>query len=120
MAIFPVEDKGGRELSELVACTLTNPDLKTQSERWINLGESFGIGRYQTEAGLRLTFRDHPAVAAELQTLVSVESECCSWATWTVASDGNGILVMEARSQGDGITTLHGMFTAAGGYGART
>ena len=111
MAIFPAEDTGERELSELVACTLTDTDLKTQSARWINLGENFGMGRYQTEEGLRLTFRDHPAVAAELQALVSVESECCSWATWTVESDGNGILVMEARSQGDGITTLHGMFT---------
>ena len=94
-----------------VACTLTGTDLKTQGERWIDVGENFGIGRQQTEDGLRLTFRDDPAVAAELHALVSVENECCSWATWTVEGDGNATLVMEARSKGEGITTLHGMFT---------
>ena len=103
MAIYPREDT--------VACTLTNTDVKTQSERWIGLAANFGIGRHQTEDGLRLTFRDLPAVAAELHALVSVENECCRWATWTVKSDGNGTLVMEARSHGDGITTLHGMLT---------
>ena len=48
-------------LDELVACTLTGADLKTQRERWINLGENFGIGRTQTSDGLRLRFRYHPA-----------------------------------------------------------
>ena len=111
MAMHPAGGTVGRELAELVACTLNGTDLKTESERWINLGQNFGIGRHQTEDGLRLTFTDHPAVAAELHALVSVENECCSWATWTVGSDGNGTLVMEARSQGQGIATLHGMFT---------
>ena len=36
------------ELSELVACTLIDTDLKTQRERWINLGENFGLGRHRT------------------------------------------------------------------------
>jgi hypothetical protein len=99
------------ELSELVACTLNDTDLKTQRERWMNVGEHFGIGRRQTADGLRLTFEDHPAVAAELQALVAVENDCCSWAAWTVERDEDGTLVMAARSQGDGITTLHGMFT---------
>ena len=100
-----------RELSELVACTLNATDLMTQRERWINLGENFGTGRRQTADGLRLTFKDHSAVAAELQALVAVENECCSWAAWTVEHDEDGTLVMAARSQGEGIATLHGMFT---------
>jgi hypothetical protein len=101
-----------RELSELVACTLTDTDLKTQRERWINLGENFGIARRETPDGLRLTFKGHPAVEAELQALVDVENECCSWAAWTVERE-NGALTMAARSQGEGIATLHGMFTGA-------
>jgi len=101
------------ELSELVACTLIDTDLKTQRERWINLGENFGLGRYETDDGLRLTFKDHPAVKAELQALVAVENECCSWAAWGIERGEDGAIVMAAHSQDDGIAALHGMFTSA-------
>jgi len=107
------------ELSELVACTLIDTDLKTQQERWIDLGENFGLGRYETDDGLRLTFRDHPAVEAELRALVAVENECCSWASWRIERDGGGALVMAARSQDNGIAALHGMFTNAAPWSRR-
>src|SRR5262245_48133551 len=100
------------ELSELVACTLIGTDLKTQRERWISLGENFGLGRVETDDGLQLTFTDHPAVEAELRALVTVENECCSWAAWSVERGGDGALVMAARSQDDGIPALHGMFNS--------
>ena len=102
-----------RELSELVACTLSDTGPKTQRERWINLGENFATARKETADGLRLTFTDHPAVAAELQALVDVENDCCSWAAWSVERDEHGALVMTARSQGEGIATLHRMLTNA-------
>jgi hypothetical protein len=110
---------GERELSELVACTLTDTDLKTQRERWINLGENFGLGRYETTDGLRLTFKAHPAVQAELQALIDVENECCSWAAWSVERSEDGALVMAARSQDDGIAALHGMFTSVAPWSRR-
>jgi hypothetical protein len=100
------------DLSELVACTLTATDLKSQRERWINLGTNFGRGRVQTDDGLRLLFVDHPAVEEELHALVAVENECCSWAAWSVERD-DGDLVMAARSKGEGIVTLHGMFQSS-------
>jgi hypothetical protein len=100
------------ELSELIACTLTNTDLKTQRKRWINVGTNFGIARETTDDGLRLTFEDHPAIEQELQALVEVENDCCSWASWTVERTA-GALVMAARSKGEGIATLHGMFKDA-------
>jgi hypothetical protein len=98
------------ELSELVACTLTDSDLKTQRERWLALGENFGLGRQETDDGLRLSFRQHPAIRKELDALVAVENECCSWAEWSV-EDESDTLVMAARSEGAGVETLHGMFT---------
>jgi len=98
------------ELSELVACTLSDTDLKTQRERWLALGENFGLGREETTDGLRLSFRYHPQIQAELEALVVVENECCSWAAWSVEREGDR-LVMAARSQETGVTTLHGMFT---------
>ena len=113
MATQSMDAAAEHELSELVACTLIDTDLKTQRERWTNLGENFGLGRYETDDGLRLTFRDHPAVEAELQALVEVENKCCSWAVWSIERGKDGALVMAARSQDDGIAALHGMFTSA-------
>jgi len=113
MSTQSMDPAAENELSELVACTLIDADLKTQRERWINLGANFGLGRYEIDEGLRLTFRDHPAVEAELRALVAVENECCSWADWSVERDEEGALVMAARSQDDGIAALHGMFTSA-------
>jgi len=84
-----------------------------RSGRARTLGENFGLGRYETDDGLRLTFKDHPAVQAELQALVAVENECCSWAAWSIERGKDGALVMAARSQDDGIAALHGMFTSA-------
>ena len=112
MATQHLDAAADRELSELVACTLNDTSLKTQRERWINVGENFGIARHETADGLRLTFKDHPAVAAELEALVQVENDCCSWAAWTVERSEDSALVMAARSQGEGIATLHGMFTS--------
>jgi hypothetical protein len=101
------------ELSELVACTLSDTDLRSQRERWLTLGENFGLGRRETEDGLRISFRYHPVVREELEALVAVENECCSWAAWSVERDGDS-LVMAARSKGMGVATLHGMFTQLG------
>ncbi|HEY3549950.1 MAG TPA: hypothetical protein VGK69_02700 [Gaiellaceae bacterium] len=97
-------------LSELVACTLSDTDRKGQRERWLALGENFGLGRKETNDGLRLSFRSHPAVRKELEALVAVENDCCSWAAWSVEDEGD-TLVMAARSEGIGVSTLHGMFT---------
>jgi hypothetical protein len=93
-----------------IACTLTGKNQQTQRERWVALAESFGIARHEAPDGLRLTFKDSPDVEAELQALVAVENGCCAWATWSVERDADGTLVMAARSQGDGIATLHTMF----------
>ena len=107
-----VHDAELDELSELVACTLAHTDFKTQRERWINLGTNFGRRRVETEDGLRLLYVDHPAVERELQALIAVENDCCSWARWSVERQ-DGFLAMAARSKGEGIATLHGMFTQA-------
>ncbi|HKC77584.1 MAG TPA: hypothetical protein VKB70_04270 [Gaiellaceae bacterium] len=89
---------------------MSHTDLKTQRERWLALGENFGLGREETPEGLRLSFRSHPAIRQELDALVAVENECCGWAAWSVEQAGD-TLVMDARSEGTGVTTLHGMFT---------
>ena len=112
MAIDQTSLTAEHELAELVACTLSDTDLKTQRERWVNVGTNFGIDREQTADGLQLTFKDHPTVEQELRALVAVENDCCSWASWSVERK-EGALVMAARSKGEGISTLHAMFKEA-------
>jgi hypothetical protein len=112
VASHQIDLNAQQDLAELVACTLSDTDLKTQRERWINIGTHFGIAREKTDDGLQLTFKDHPAVEQELHALVAVENGCCSWASWSVERE-EGVLVMAARSKGEGISTLHGMFKEA-------
>jgi hypothetical protein len=66
----------------------------------------------ETADGLRLSFRPEPGVEEELRRLVVVESECCSWAAWTVETVA-GAPVLDVRSTGPGVATLHGMFRSA-------
>lgn len=112
MAVQSTRPRSDAELSDVVACTLNNTDLKSQRERWITLGTNFGRKRVETDDGLRLLFDDHPAIETELDALVAVENECCSWASWTVVHQ-DGSLVMAVRSRGEGIATLHTMFHEA-------
>jgi hypothetical protein len=93
-----------------VACTLTSADLATQSHRWNLLGARAMIQRIETARGLRISFRPEPGVEEELRELVAVETECCSWADWTVETNAE-LIVLDVRSSGEGIATLHGMFT---------
>ena len=120
MAIDQTNPTAEHELAELGACSLSDTDLKTQRERWIDVGTNFGIDREKTADVLQLTFKDHPAVEQELRALVAVENDCCSWASWSVERNA-GVLTMAAKSKSEGIATLHGMFKeampSAGGCG---
>ena len=92
-----------------VACTLTSADLATQSDRWEQLAAQAMTERTETPLGLRIFFRSEPGAEEELRALVAVENECCRWADWTVELD-NGQIVLNIRSTGQGIATLHAMF----------
>jgi hypothetical protein len=91
-----------------VACTLTSAGLAAQTGRWEGLAGAM-TECTQTSDGLRMSFRPEPGVEEELRRLVAVETECCSWATWTVKTNA-GATVLDVRSAGPGIGALHGMF----------
>ena len=92
-----------------VACTLAVADLVAQGERWKQLMARALTGRAETADGLRLSFRPGPGTEDELRALVAVETECCSWATWTV-EPVSGAIVLDVRSADEGVATLHAMF----------
>lgn len=105
-------DKGSTADTTPVACTLTTTGLLTQSYRWERLLAGSARERVETSDGLRVRFRGDAATVEELHDLVSVESECCAWASWAVIDgDGDGITSLVVRSTGDGIAMLHRMLT---------
>jgi hypothetical protein len=95
-----------------VACTLGSSDLTAQAGRWEQLIARAMTERTETADGLRLSFRSEPGVEEELRRLVAVEQECCAWAAWAVDTSA-GAPVLDVRSTGPGIATLHGMFRGA-------
>jgi hypothetical protein len=95
--------------SESIACTLSASGQADQATRWRELLEQAGIARESTTSGVRLTFKDEPAVERLLRELVGVEAECCRWATWHVSHD-RASLVLNVASTGDGVGALHAMF----------
>jgi hypothetical protein len=92
-----------------VACSLTSADLAAQAGRWERLIARAMTEYTQTGGGLRMFFRPEPGVEDELRRLVAVENDCCSWATWTVERVAE-VPVLDVRSTGPGVATLHGMF----------
>ncbi len=95
--------------AEPVACTLTPVGLAAQADSWKRLIARAMTECTQSDDGLRMSFRRQPGVEEELRRLVAVESECCSWAAWTVETNA-GATVLDVRSTGPGIAVLHGMF----------
>jgi hypothetical protein len=94
-----------------VACALTSADLAAQADRWERLAAQAMAGRAETAHGLRISFRPEPGAEDELRQLVAVETQCCPWAEWTVQRHAEQI-VLDVRSAGEGIATLHSMFTS--------
>ena len=99
-----------------VACTLTSAGLAAQAGRWERLIARAMTERTETAHGLRIGFHPEPGAEQELRALVAVETECCPWATWTVAASA-GQVVLDVRSVGQGIATVRGMFASLRGNG---
>jgi hypothetical protein len=100
----------GRGSEPVIACTLSGDQLGDQAERWLRLGQEAGLGRAETEDGVRIRFRDEPAAERELRALVAVESTCCGWAQWVVGR-ASGELVLEVHASPEGAAVLQSMFS---------
>jgi len=94
-----------------VACTLASADRATQAGGWEQLAARAMTQRTETAHGVRISFRPEPGAENELHQLIAVENECCPWADWRVQTDA-GQIVLDVHSTGEGIATLHSMFTS--------
>lgn len=93
-----------------VACTLSKQDLKQRAGRWLALAGRAGRQVSRTDRGLRLTFSAGPGVAAELDELAALERDCCAFASWSVSSAGDR-LVLDVSADGEvAVAAVHAMF----------
>jgi hypothetical protein len=95
-----------------VACTLAAAARAARIDSWKQLAGRAMTQRAQTARGLRVSFHAGLGIEDSLRQLAAVESECCSWATWTVERhDGEVVLDVSSTTE-EGIATLHSMLAS--------
>lgn len=93
-----------------VACSLNQQDLKQRGERWQALASRARHQVIRTDTGTRLTFSAGPGVAAELDELAELERDCCAFASWTLTSEGDQVILDVTASDAVAIAAIHDMF----------
>jgi hypothetical protein len=94
----------------VIACSLRGHELAERRGRWHVLQTAAGAERVPTERGVRLTFRTAPAVIEELQSLVALERDCCSFADWSLRPDGARLVLDVEGNRDEAIAAVRAMF----------
>jgi len=82
--------------AEPIACSLGRDNLAERQRRWYALADNAILNVSPTQHGVRMRFLARADVEAELRDLASLELDCCSFADWTVHSEGD-TLAMDVR-----------------------
>ncbi len=70
-----------------IACTLGVQDGAQRIAEWRRLIAEACVSRAAAPGSVRLRFSDRPDVGAELERLVTAETECCAFLGWDLAHD---------------------------------
>jgi len=92
-------------------CTLSPDELGARGQRWGQLRDRATVEVATIDAGLRLRFRADPGIEAELRELAALESECCSFADWTVTMD-RGSVCLDITAEGEAVPGVQAMFAS--------
>lgn len=94
-----------------VACSLDQQALAERGRRWRSLAERSLIGVAGTRDGLRLTFGAAPGAEAELRDLAGLETDCCAFASWTVRSADDTVVLDVTGTSPEAVAAVREMFT---------
>lgn len=92
-----------------VVCTLRPQEEASRRELWEEIASLALLGRETTERGACLRFRALPGVEERLHEFAELESECCAFATFSVRSARDEVL-LEVESSGEGVEAVRRMF----------
>lgn len=93
---------------QVIACTLSSEELAVRGARWRRLGENAAVEATVIADGLRLAFVGD--VGPEVRELAALERECCAFASWTVHTHGERV-VLDITADGDeAVTAVQAMF----------
>jgi hypothetical protein len=103
--------------SQVPACSLSQADLAGRAARWRDLAEVALVRVSRTSLGQRLVFRAGQGVADELEELAALERGCCSFATWSVDSAGDQLILDITAGGPGGAEAVHALFADLAGEG---
>lgn len=93
-----------------IACSLGQDDLAERQRRWQVLADRASVDVTSTDYGLRVRFRGEPEIEAELRDFAALERDCCSFADWTVHSDGDASVMDIRGNSAESVAAIQQMF----------
>jgi hypothetical protein len=100
------------ESTPIASCSLDARGLAERQRRWEELACRAGAELSATGDGLRLRFRREPGVEDELRELAALERDCCSFADWTVHSEGDDCVVGIRGTGPEAVAAVQQMFAS--------
>lgn len=76
------------ENQEIDGCTLSKSDVVDRRAAWKDVEHAL-VDRVRTDEGFRVRFRRDREVPESLRALVDAEADCCGWASWVLADEGD-------------------------------
>jgi hypothetical protein len=93
-----------------IACSVQPDDLADRQVRWLALLDRAAVETARTERVLRLTLRADPGVADELESLATLDRDCCAVAHWSVYPGSTQVVLDVSGVSRETIAAAHGMF----------
>lgn len=93
-----------------VACSLDREGLADRGRRWRSLADRALIGVAGTRDGLQLSFAAAPDAEAELADLAVLERDCCAFASWTVRTVGETVVLDVSGTSPEAVAAVQEMF----------
>jgi hypothetical protein len=76
-----------------VACALGPNDGAARMARWERLAQRAAPSAQRLGRELEVSYAAASGVREELEALAAAEAECCAFVTWTVAQDGERVVL---------------------------